>query len=119
MLMGAMLFSACSSDDDEGGNAPVGGEVSVSKVFTGGLPKKASEIESFVVDSENRVTSMTTGDGTTITFEYDAKTRAASKNVHMTIDYGYDDTEEYNLTLGANGFIVRAEETPKDYGRYI
>ena len=113
MLIGAMFFSACSSDDDEGGNAPVGGEVSVSKVFTNGVPKKAPGIKSITVDSEGRVTAMETEDGS-VEFTYDAKTRAASKNVTMTIHYiddFYSETDVWNLVLGANGFVVKAQDS--------
>ncbi len=110
MMMCALSFCACSNDDAENGNTLVDGEVSVSKVFTNGVPQKAPGISHITVDSEGRVTSMQTDEGGRVEFTYDAKTRAASKNVTMSIYYDDYEPEVWYLTLGSNGFTVKAQD---------
>ncbi len=111
------MFTACSNDDNNGGNdTPSNVTVDLKSVFTGGMPKSVGDVESMTYNENGLVSTMATRYGD-VKFEYaNISTRSVDRTpvVRMTITYGEGEFSQFTMRLGSNGFVKDAQQVEKD-----
>lgn len=106
-------FTACSDDDDNNDNGNgSNGNIDPTIVFTG---KRINGLDgsTMTYNKDGLLTQVRTSDET-VTFSYEAATRAAGTHVKMTIsypDYPQEGEMYIDMTIGKNGFVESAVET--------